>query len=68
MWSPTINYLDNSGKMLTSNEKLNQHVMNFFRKKKNLHCATNIFISHLLFVGCQDAKTCHKKKIVKQGL
>jgi hypothetical protein len=39
MWNPSINYLNNSGKTLTSNEKLNQHVMKFSCKKKNMHCA-----------------------------
>ncbi len=33
MWSPSINYLDNNDKTLTSNEKHNQHVIKYEHMK-----------------------------------
>ncbi len=49
MWSPSINYLYNSGKTLISNEKLNQHVMKFFHKKKEFALCNEIFSFHIFF-------------------
>ncbi len=68
MWSPSINYLDNSGKTLISNEKFNQHVMNFFRKKIKLQCATKYFHFTSFFGWLPRCENLPQKIIMKQGL